>query len=460
MKKILLLFALSFCILSASTTVAQESPVALQLFNEAVFYGMYDGPTTQPVPEGLQRNSNSSYGKKLTQDQLDSFGNTLTMTVTLHALCDNYDRIGNVNLVMAPKGAPSYVYNEVQRIEVGRFITPFMNKNRQPDDVPYVFEVNNLTRIFHDTNITSVYDIWIELEVYGHQGTPGVDGAANEIAGCSARKDVYAGSLQFVSSTNPNLEQGPNFFKPLIYNFQLKNYDAAGTDVVGQTTKTINFTLENDVPNAKLYLITSNHGSNSGGEEYIRRFHYVKVDGTTVLTYKPGGVSCTPFLQYNTQPSCIYYDCSQNPSPPLPNNDAAWSWNNWCPGDKIPTRVIDLGTLTAGNHTFNISVPDAQFAGRQGYFPLSVYMQGGTETLDTEDFGLSSFTMSPNPATDLVEIGSADLVKEVAVYNTLGQNVWTGKSSKVNLSGMQTGVYMVKVVFENNKTATRKLIKN
>jgi hypothetical protein len=453
MKKILLLFALSFCILSASTTVAQESPFALQLFNEAVFYGMYDGPTTQPVPAGLQRNSNSSYGKKLTQDQLDSFGNTLTMTVTLHALCDNYDRIGNVNLVLAPKGDPSYVYNQVQRIEVGRFITPFMNKNRQPDEVPYVFEVNNLTRIFHDTSITSEYDIWIELEVYGHQGTPGVDGAANEIAGCSARKDVYAGSLQFVSSTNPNLEQGPNFFKPLIYKYELKKYDPAGTDVVGQTTKTINFTLENDVPNAKLYLITSNHGSNQGGEEYERRFHYVKVDGTTVLTYMPGGISCEPFRQYNTQGNGIYG--------PTPRTLEQWtSFNNWCPGDKIPTRVIELGTLTAGNHIFNINVPDAQFVGNQGYFPMSLYMQGGTETLDTEEFGLTSFTMSPNPATDVVEIGSADVVKEVAVYNTLGQNVWTGNSATVNLSGMQTGVYMIKVLFENNKTATRKLIKN
>ena len=51
-------------------------------------------------------------------------------------------------------------------------------------------------------------------------------------------------------------------------------------------------------------------------------------------------------------------------------------WNNWCPGDKIPTRVYYLGNIAIGKHTFKIEVPDAKFVGAQGSIPFSVYIQG------------------------------------------------------------------------------------
>ncbi len=414
------------------------------------------------MPAGAIRHSNSSYGKMLTEDQLASFGNTLTMVVRLNPLCDNYDRIGNVNLAFVPKGQTTYVYDEVERIELGRFITPFMNMHLQPDEVPYEFELNNIAQVFHDESITSEYDLWVELEVYGYQGGPGQGGAAMEIAGCSDRNDVYMGSLDFYSSTDTSVIIGDdNFFLPLSFKYELKNYTLEGTDVIGETVRTINFTLDEEVPNAKFYIITSNHGSNTNGEEYIRRWHYIYLDGEQVLQYKPGGVSCVPFFEYNTQPSCIYYDCSQNPSPPRPDIDAAWSWNNWCPGDKIPIRVVELGDLAAGEHSFKIDVPDAQFAGGQGYFPMSVYLQGYSQTLGLENFNETAFAIYPNPATDTAIIQAGNTVIEnVSVFNTLGQKVFSGNTEKIDLSSLETGVYMVKVTFEGNKTATKKLVKN
>ncbi|WP_165357631.1 peptide-N-glycosidase F-related protein [Flavobacterium beibuense] len=463
-KKLPFLTFLCLTFFSSLTLTAQEEPYTLQVFNQAVYYGMYEATVDEPVPADAIRNSNSSYGKMLTEEQLASFGNRLTMRVTLNPLCDNYDRIGNVNLAFVPKGQTTYVYNEVQRIELGRFITPFMNKNNTSvQEVPYEWQIDNITQIFHDENITSEFDLWVELEVYGYQGGPGQGGAAVEIAGCANRNDVYQGSLEFISTEDPLITNGDdNTFIPLSFKYELKNYTLDGTDVIGETVRTINFTLDQDVPNAKFYLITSNHGSNSGGEEYIRRQHYVYLDDEQVFTYKPGGVSCVPFFNYNTQPSCIYYDCSQNPSPPRPDTNAAWSWNNWCPGDKIPIRVIDLGNLEAGEHSFKIDVPDAQFAGGQGYFPMSVYLQGFSQTLGVEDFNTTAFTLFPNPVVDIAEIQTVDgsSIRNVTVVNTLGQIVYSGSSEKVNLSQLQSGVYIVNVKFDDNRTATQKLIKN
>lgn len=455
MKRKLLLLSLSVLLYSPFKASAQEFPYNLTVFEDAVYYGMYEATVDEPVPAGAIRHSNSSYAKMLTEEQLASFGNWIRMTVTLSPLCDNYDRIGNVNLALVPKGQMTYGYNDenVKRIEIGRFITPFMDMHEEPNEVPYVFQVDNLARLFQDENTTALYDIWIELEVYGYQGGPGQGGAAVEIPGCAGRNDVYMGTLEFLSFNNDHLIMDTNFLLPLSYKYELKNYTLEGTDVLGETVRTINFTLEEDVPNAKLYLITSNHGANEGGEEYERRNHFIYFNDEQVLLYKPGGLSCEPFRQYNTQPNGIY---SLNPRP-----DWQWaSFSNWCPGDKIPTRVIELGDLAAGDHSFRIEVPDAEFVDGQGYFPMSLYLQGGEDILGMEDVAQVNFSIYPNPVTDVATIeAGANEVAGALVYNMLGQLVLEGSGSSIDMSSLQNGMYMVKVQFADNKTALRKIMK-
>ncbi|MCW4470559.1 peptide-N-glycosidase F-related protein [Flavobacterium sp. MFBS3-15] len=463
MKKTLLLFC--FCVtMLASTKALAQFPYELNVFDQAVYYGMYEGTVSEPVPQGAIRLKNWSYAKMLTAEQLASFGNTLTMTVTLNPLCDNYDRIGNVNLTLVPVGQATYEYNDanIKRIEIGRFITPFMNKNvNNPNAVPYVYDVDYLTDIFHDANITAEYNIWIELEVYGYQGGPGQGGAAEEIPGCAGRNDVYMGSLSFSSGYDSSIINGSHYMLPLSYKYELKNYTLDGTDVLGETVKTINFDLPTAMPNVKLHLITSNHGSNTNGEEYVRRDHFVYFDDQEVLQYKPGGLSCVPYRIYNTQFNCIYAICYSNGTWAWrPNTNAAWSWNNWCPGDKVPIRTIELGDLAAGSHSFKIEVPDAQFADGQGYFPMSVFLQSVSQTLNAEDFNEKSFSVHPNPVNDIAVIETQGReIQKVTVTNTLGQSVLEATSDRIDLSGLQSGIYVVKVLFGNSLTATKKIVK-
>ena len=469
MKRTLLIFTLCASMLSFKAQ-AQE-PYSLTVFNQAVYYGMYEDMVSEPIPDGAIRNSNSSYGKKLNDEQIDAIGNTLTMTVTMNPLCDNYDRIGNANLAFVPKNSTSYVYGDVQRIELGRFITPFMDKNvTDPNAVPYEFEIDNVTEILHDPVLRAQYDFWVELEVYGYQGA-----AVNEIAGCAGRNDVWMGTLTFDSTHDPNLTRGLNHFIPLSYKFELKNYVQAtetnfqgqGTDELGETERTINFTLAEAVPNAKFYIVTSNHGSGTNGEEYARRTHNIYLDGSAVanrvLQYRPGGVSCVPYSVYNTQFSCVYNICNLDGSTePRPDTNVAWNWNNWCPGNKIPIRVADLGDLSAGDHFFKITVPTAQFNNNDGYFPMSVYVQGYSETtLGDKDFKLSTFTIAPNPVNDVAVISATnnETVKTVTLTNTLGQVVMHGNTATVNMAALQSGIYIVKVQFDNNQVATKKIIK-
>lgn len=353
------------------TTVGDESsggdgpppePELLTVLEEIVFYDGYAATVDEPVPEGVVRHSNALYATRLTDEQLAAIQKTLKIGVIVGALCDNYDRIGSVHLALVPKGAATYVPAEVQRVELARFITPFMNMNKAPMTVPYEYIADNVVPILKDEVLRAEYDLWFELAIFGVPYA-----ANNEVAGCAGRNDTQLGTLLLYTDSK---QEPPDFdvLMPLAIGQPFNNYAEGASDAVGTTRKTLEFDLKEDVADAQLVLITSNHGANEGGEEYIRREHYVYVDGALALQYKPGRTSCEPFRKYNTQGNGIYG--------PSPRSDEVWqSFSNWCPGDVIDTRIIPLGPVSAGVHEFVIDVPDATFVGGQGDFPFSLYLQ-------------------------------------------------------------------------------------
>lgn len=350
---------------STAESTGEAPPPEPEIFwvmEDIVFYDGYAATVDEPIPEGVIRHSNSLVATRLTDEQLAKFQNTLKIGVIIGALCDNYDRIGSVNLALVPKGAQTYMPGEVDRIEVARFITPFMNMNKEPKQVPYEWQADNLIPILKDPDILADHDLWFELSVFGVPYA-----ANNEVAGCAGRIDTQLGSLGFYTHSK---QAAPEFnvLVPLAIGEDFNNYTEGASDQLGTTRKTIQFSLPADTPNAQLVLITSNHGANQGGEEYIRREHYVYVDGALAMQYKPGRTSCEPFRVYNTQGNGIYG--------PSPRSDEEWqTFSNWCPGDVIDTRIFSWGPVSAGMHEFVIDVPDATFADNQGNFPFSLYVQ-------------------------------------------------------------------------------------
>lgn len=439
-----LYFALTACILSVYS-FAQST---INIMNNAIFFDGYASVVSDPTPPGVIRMRNDLMTKQITAQQLASIGDQLTINVTISALCDNYDRIGGVNLAMVPKGSTTYVPESVSRIEIGRFITPFMNKNVNPTSVPYTFVVNNIAAILKSSELNALYDFWLELEVFG------VPYAANtQVAGCSNRNDVFMGKVDFVTNS-PNSAFDPStIIQPLSFKADFNNYTAGATDAIGTTVKTINFTTSQTIYGAVLYLITSNHGANSGGEEYVRRVHNVSFNGTPVLSYTPGGKSCEPYRQYNTQGNGIYGQSPQS---------ASWwtQWNNWCPGDTIAIRKIQLGTLTPGNHSFRISVPAATFNGGQGNFPLSLYLQGSSTVLSIEEINQTAISIFPNPAKDQIQVHSEKEVVDYELIDAAGKSILKESHNTINLIGLDTGIYFVQVRFKDGMNSRQRFIKH
>ncbi len=348
-------------LLSKKAILVEPKTTACLIYDNIVFYDSYAASTKDSVPPNIIKINNTRYAKKLTKADLAKISDNLTMNITVHALCDNYDRIGGVYLSFVNKGENFDVNKVVTSQEIARFITPFMDKNAELKTVPYSFQIDNIAKLLNNVALNTSFDFWLEFEVFG------VPYAANkEVEGCGGRNDVFGGTLELVSTDKTYSNDNEAYIK--IYSKEsLNNYN--NTDVASQTIKINKFDVTKPIKDAKLYVITSNHGANRGGEEYVRREHFIYFDNNLVSSYTPGGLSCEPFRKYNTQRNGIYGK--------EPREDSKWaSWNNWCPGNKFPIRIFDLGNLSVGSHEFKIDVPDAEFKDKQGDIPLSVYIQG------------------------------------------------------------------------------------
>ncbi len=459
MKTFLPLIA-AFATLGGLIASAQDEPAnqAIRIYDGVQFYDGYmmENNPDKDLDDGILRHSCSLYSTPLTDEHLNAIGDSLKLNVFVQACCDNYDRIGNINIALVPKGAESYTIDEVKRLEIGRFITPFMNMNKEPNTVPYNYDINYLSPILRDSALRADYDLWLEFELFG------VPYAANQqIAGCEGRSDVFKGTLEFETSTPPAPMTKGNLLIPIVMKkpeyigSNLNNYKEEATDTLGKTVKSYYFDVPQDVTGGQIVLITSNHGANSGGEEYNRRWHYVYIDDELVLSYLPGRESCEPFRQYNTQANGIYGW--------LPKTDSEWqSFSNWCPGDVIDNRIIYMGDVKKGEHKITISVPKARFKDQQGDIPVSIYFHAATQGIG--DAGIHIPTASA-PALAKVKVSGEEVlvwsesqIKSVEIYSTAGERMaHTISNAPIAVGGYANGVYLVNIELVNGIIETHKI---
>jgi len=98
--------------------------------------------------------------------------------------------------------------------------------------------------------------------------------------------------------------------------------------------------------------------------------------------------------------------------------------------------------------------------------PVNVYFDNmyfhKNTLLGTDSFESTKFKMYPNPAQDVLNIVSEEVIQNVSIYNLLGQNVMSVMNDSQNLilnvSNLQDGIYMVRTTTNGIET-TQKFIK-
>lgn len=89
-------------------------------------------------------------------------------------------------------------------------------------------------------------------------------------------------------------------------------------------------------------------------------------------------------------------------------------------------------------------------------FVDNVYFSDGVTSVVELDAAQQA--IYPNPVTSNGTLTVSDQIVEVAIYSLNGQKVLTSNATQVNINGMNSGIYLVKLTDKQNKTHSQKLI--
>ncbi len=127
----------------------------------------------------------------------------------------------------------------------------------------------------------------------------------------------------------------------------------------------------------------------------------------------------------------------------LPNGEAARA-------DELP---LPLSTLLVDGTTYYASQTVNGFESTNR-LPVTVSL-----TLGLENMAFENLKFHPNPVKNTLEISNAATIDKVSIYNLLGQLVQEKATNstlyQMNLSGINSGVYLVKIQSETNEKTVR-----
>ena len=118
------------------------------------------------------------------------------------------------------------------------------------------------------------------------------------------------------------------------------------------------------------------------------------------------------------------------------------------------TEMVDLSSIS------NKEAVILKFEFRSGYgnnvWIDNVFVGDGTGIVENE----SEFKLYPNPAQNVLNIATEEMIESVEIYNLQGQlvQVENGNVNSINVSNLATGNYFVRIQTANN-TITRKFTK-
>lgn len=88
---------------------------------------------------------------------------------------------------------------------------------------------------------------------------------------------------------------------------------------------------------------------------------------------------------------------------------------------------------------------------------IKVWFNKNNVSVD-ENFG-NNIIIYPNPASDRLRVNSTIDIENIEIYNTMGEKILTGNLNDINLSGLSSGVYTIKIITIDNKESYRRFVK-
>ncbi|MDF2514848.1 MAG: hypothetical protein K0R59_144 [Sphingobacterium sp.] len=307
------------------------TPNSLQIANKQGFYGFYTSEDQwgkcEVVSPNTTRISQVNYVRKLTTEEKNSIGDSVSFRIELYAAYDEWDRNANSWYFKVPKG--TVITKDTDFKTIGRFpliiyTTPYFAYNTQFNHITYQRDIGTYAQDLRDPDS----DVYIQYEV-GANPNALFNSAVPFCDQPGFRADIFIDTHD--EGIVPNVEK--NVYVPLISQ-NLKE---------GEEKVSRSFELKEDIEDAYIWYTSSGHGAN---EEGRTRQHVISIDGTEVTSFD-SKVSCEPYE---------YYDRINPRGGRGPLSTWRYPTRNWCQGGEIVPRVIKIGNLTKGTHTLLLNV--------------------------------------------------------------------------------------------------------
>lgn len=283
-------------------------------------------------------------------------------------------------------------FEVINRIEIGRYITPYgIGLDLGPDGFTWIFDVTDYTPILHD---------YVRLAAGNTQEL--IDLKFAMVKGTPARNVISV----------ENLYSGSRKYKDIADNTQF-------------TPKKIG--LDQDGKNFRIKTRTSGHGFGSGENcaEFCAKEHFITIDGEEKFRW------------------LVWKECSTNPVYP---QGGTWIYDRsgWCPGAIVDTYDHELQGVNGGDSiTVDYGVEAYQFNGEGNYVVETQLITYGAPNF-TNDAGVMHILapnnhelygrMNPicgNPIIVIQNTGSEKLTSLEIEYRiqggALNKYTWTGE---------------------------------
>ncbi len=134
--------------------------------------------------------------------------------------------------------------------------------------------------------------------------------------------------------------------------------------------------------------------------------------------------------------------------------------------DKYKYRIANTSSpaIDFGNNTYLPSSIILDLLGNNRY--VNTVVDAGAYEFDTSlsisEVSLKDITFNvyPNPTNSIINIKTNHIISKIDVYNLLGTKVLSSNKNKIDVSELQTGMYLLKIQTENNQQITKRFIKN
>jgi Secretion system C-terminal sorting domain len=122
------------------------------------------------------------------------------------------------------------------------------------------------------------------------------------------------------------------------------------------------------------------------------------------------------------------------------------------------TGIIDLSLSTVGNYTVTYEVSSCS------NYQTTQNIEITDNTLTLTEFDNTKLTISPNPATSVLNFNANLNIDSISVYNILGQRIkkqyFNSNEGELNIKDLNVGIYLMKFENKNSKkTIIKRIIK-